>query len=391
MVLGVTGSIAAYKAAEIASTLCKKDIDVRVIMTKAACEFITPLTFETITANPVVNDMFNCNTPWEVEHIALAKRADVFAVAPATANFIGKYAHGICDDMLTTTAMATKAQLVIAPAMNSQMYMSQANQLNMNILKDRGCIFVEPNSGLLACGDIGIGRLEEPEPIVAVIMNHIYPPKLDFKGKHVLVTAGPTRELLDPVRYISNKSSGKMGYAIAQAVSERGADVVLITGPTQLDPPKNVRLVRVESSEQMFNAAMAYFESCDICIKAAAPADFTPEHYVEFKIKKSNDVLPLSLVKTKDILSALGEKKGNRFLCGFAAETNQVEEYAMGKLSKKHLDMIVANDVTMPGAGFNVDTNIVTMYFAQGDKRSLSIMPKRQVADEILSEILRRI
>lgn len=389
MVLGVTGSIAAYKAVEIASRLKKRGVGVYVIMTRSACEFVTPLTFETITAHPAACDMFHRETPWEVEHVSLAKRADVFLVAPASANFIGKYCHGIADDMLTTTAMAARAPMLIAPAMNTNMYLSAANQDNMRTLAERGVRFVEPDSGLLACGDIGPGRLAGVDAIVETTMGLLFP-KRDYEGLRVMVTAGPTREAIDPVRYISNRSSGKMGYAVAAAAAGRGAKVTLISGPVHLAPPAGVEVVQVQSTQEMYEAALDCFERCDVAVKAAAPADFTPCERVDHKIKKGEGDLVLALRKTPDILSALGERKQKQFLCGFAAETNDVEAYAQGKLERKNLDMIAANDVTRPGAGFDVDTNAVTLFFREGGKLECE-GTKRQVAETLLDEIRKRL
>ena len=390
VVLGVTGSIAAYKAVEIASRLKKRGVSVYTVMTAAAKRFVAPLTFETITGHPAADDLFSRETPWEVEHIALAKRADVFLVAPATANFIGKYAGGIADDMLTATVMATAAPVLIAPAMNSQMYLSAANQANMRLLRERGCRFVEPESGTLACGDVGVGRLAEPETVVEAVMALLErgERQQDLAGKRVMVTAGPTREPIDPVRYLTNRSSGKMGFAVAEAARDRGAEVTLIAGPTAIAPPAGVRLLRVTTTAEMKEAVTREFEGCDIAVKAAAPADFTPVQTAENKIKKQGDSeLVLHLKQTPDILAALGKQKKEQFLCGFAAETRAVEEYALEKLQRKNLDMIVANDVSAPGAGFDVDTNTVTMYTRDGQALTSS-GSKRQVADAIWDRIL---
>lgn len=386
VLLGVTGSIAAYKAVELASALVKKGVDVTVVMTEAAARFVAPLTFETITKNPVATGLFSRERPYEVEHIALAKRADVFAIMPATADFIGKYANGIADDMLTTTAMAVTAPVLIAPAMNSAMYSCAANRANMALLKQRGCRFVEPEEGLLACGDVGVGRLADIDSLLVAIMAALYP-KRDFSGKRVLVTAGPTREMLDPVRFLTNRSTGRMGYAVAEAARDRGAKVVLISGPVELHPPAGVRLIPVVSTNDMLEAVLSEFENCDCAIKAAAPADFTPEEYSEGKIKKTGAKgLTLKLKKTPDILKKLGEVKENRVLCGFAAETGDLSEYAKEKLERKNLDMIAANDVSRTDAGFGTDTNAVTLYFADGSSKEYS-GTKRYVADCILDHI----
>lgn len=386
-VLGVTGSIAAYKACDIVSRLRKQDVDVRVILTRAGAEIITPLALETISANPVVVDMFHRETPWEVEHIALAKRADVFLVAPATANFIGKAAHGIADDMLTTTILATRAPVLIAPAMNVNMYENPVVQENIEILKKRGWQFIEPDAGLLACGDVGKGRLAEPEAIVAAAMALLYP-RQDLAGKHVLVSAGPTQERIDPVRYITNRSSGKMGYAVAEAAAARGARVTLVSGPVTLPAPKGVERVNVVSSRDMFEAIHAAFDACDALIMAAAPADFTPAVTAEQKIKKNGrEGMTLELAATRDILKSIGERKGAQRVMGFAAETEHLAENAAKKLNAKNLDMIAANDVTAAGAGFAGDTNAVTLYKRDGSAEHSGIMQKRALADWLLDRL----
>ena len=386
-VLGVTGSIAAYKACDIVSRLRKQDVDVRVILTRAGAEIITPLALETISANPVVVDMFHRETPWEVEHIALAKRADVFLVAPATANFIGKAAHGIADDMLTTTILATRAPVLIAPAMNVNMYENPVVQENIEILKKRGWQFIEPDAGLLACGDVGKGRLAEPETIVAAAMA-LLEPRQDLAGKHVLVSAGPTQERIDPVRYITNRSSGKMGYAVAEAAAARGARVTLVSGPVTLPVPKGVERVNVVSSYDMFEAIHAAFDDCDALIMAAAPADFTPAVAAEQKIKKNGrEGMTLELAATRDILKSIGERKGAQRVMGFAAETEHLAENAAKKLNAKNLDMIAANDVTAAGAGFAGDTNAVTLYKRDGSSEHSGIMQKRALADWLLDRL----
>ncbi len=388
VLLGVTGSIAAFKAVELASALVKKELDVAVVMTKSAARFVTPLTFETITKNPVATGLFSRERPYEVEHISLAKRADVFAIMPASANFIGKYAHGIADDMLTTVAMAVTAPVLIAPAMNSAMYLSAANAANIKLLKERGCVFVEPAEGLLACGDVGVGKLAEVDSLVSAILAALFPKK-DFEGKRVLVTAGPTREMIDPVRFLTNRSTGKMGYALAEAARDRGASVVLVSGPVNLAPPAGIRVVNVLSTLDMQKAVTAEFEGCDCAIKAAAPADFTPQKYSGDKIKKTEaDGMTLTLKKTPDILASLGEIKGDRVLCGFAAETKELGAYAVEKLRRKNLDLIVANDVSRADAGFGTDTNSVTVYLADGSFTEYS-GTKRAVADRVLDEVFK--
>lgn len=386
VVLGITGSIAAYKAAEVTSRLKKSGVDVRVILTKAGAEFITPLTLETLSANPVVSDMFLRDTPWEVEHISLAKRADVFLVAPATANFIGKYASGIADDMLTTTIMAARCPVLIAPAMNTNMYCSDANKSNMELLKRRGCMFIEPDEGFLACGDVGKGRLADPAQIVDIVMRVLYP-KRDLEGLRILVTAGPTREEIDPVRYITNHSSGKMGFGIAQAAAKRGANVTLISGPVALKTPDGARRVDIVSSSELYDAVDSHYDNCDILIMAAAPADFTPSRKAAHKIKKRDlESMSLELMPTRDILASMGSKKGRRVLVGFAAETENLLENAVLKLQKKNLDMIVANDITASGAGFQSDTNSVTLILSNGMVKDSGLLSKLDIADWLLDE-----
>ena len=390
VVLGVTGSIAAYKACDIVSRLRKQGVDVHVILTRAGAEIITPLALETMSANPVVVDMFHRENPWEVEHISLAKRADVFLVAPATANSLGKAAHGIADDMLTTTILATRAPVLVAPAMNVNMYENPVVQENIALLKKRGWHFIEPDAGLLACGDVGKGRLAEPEAIVAAAMELLYP-RRDLAGKHVLVSAGPTQERIDPVRYITNRSSGKMGYAIAEAAAARGARVTLISGPVTLPVPEGVERVNVISSQDMFEAVQAAFDSCDGLIMAAAPADFTPAAFAEQKIKKNGrEGMTLELAATRDILKSIGERKRQQRVMGFAAETEHLAENAAKKLEAKNLDMIAANDVTAAGAGFAVDTNAVTLYKRDGSSEQSGTMPKRALADWLLDRLFEK-
>ena len=387
-VLGVTGGIAAYKACELASRLRKAGADVFVIMTENACEFVRPLTFETLTNHPVVTDTFARPETWEVEHIALAKRADVFVIAPATANILAKMACGIADDMLSTTVLATKAPVLIAPAMNTGMWENPATQQNVETLRSRGVRFVGPEGGYLACGDSGTGRMSEPEAIFAQI-EKILMPKQDLKGLRVLVTAGPTREALDPVRYITNRSSGKMGYAIAEAARDRGADVTLVTGPVSLAKPRGVACVQIVTTRDLYDEMTARCGDMDIVIQAAAPADFAPEKVSEQKIKKqSGGKLTLALAQTPDVAAAVGGmKKPGQILVGFAAETEKVKENAAEKLKKKNLDMIVANDVTEKGAGFDVDTNVVTFITKDGQE-TLPCLPKRQVAEALLDRAI---
>ena len=388
VVLGVTGGIAAYKACEVASRLRKAGADVFVIMTKNACEFVQPLTFETLTNHPVVTDTFARPETWEVEHIALAKRADVFVIAPATANILAKMACGIADDMLSTTVLATKAPVLVAPAMNTGMWENAATQTNAETLRGRGVRFIGPEGGYLACGDTGKGRMSEPEEIFAEI-EKILLPKRDLMGLRVLVTAGPTREIMDPVRYITNRSSGKMGYAIAEAARDRGAEVTLVTGPVNLGRPQGVSCVEIVSTRDLYDEMTARCGDADIVIQAAAPADFAPEKASQQKIKKQGDgKLMLTLTQTPDVAAAVGKmKKDGQILVGFAAETEKVKENAVEKLAKKNLDMIVANDVTEKGAGFDVDTNVVT-FITRGGQETLPCLPKRQVAEALLDRAL---
>ena len=388
VVLGVTGGIAAYKACELTSRLRKAGAQVHVIMTENACRFVAPLTFETLSNHPVVTDTFARPDTWEVEHIALAKRADVFVIAPATANILAKMAHGIADDMLSTTVLATRAPVLAAPAMNTGMWDHPATRENVETLKRRGVHFIGPEGGFLACGDTGAGRISEPEAIFAAI-EEVLSPRQDLSGLRVLVTAGPTREKLDPVRYLTNRSSGKMGYAIAQAARERGAQVTLVSGPTALPAPEGVERVDIVSTQDLYDAVTARCGDMDIVIQAAAPADFTPVRAAEQKIKKQGDgSLTLEMKQTPDVAAAVGRmKKLGQILVGFAAETEDVMKNAQGKLKKKNLDMIAANDVTVPGAGFDVDTNIVTVVTRNG-RETLPCLPKRQVADALLDRAM---
>ncbi len=389
VVLGVTGGIAAYKACELTSRLRKAGAEVFVIMTKNACRFVSPLTFETLSNHPAVTDTFDRPATWEVEHIALAKRADVFVIAPATANILAKMAHGIADDMLSTTVLATRAPVLAAPAMNTGMWENAATRENVDRLRARGVRFIGPEGGFLACGDSGAGRMSEPAQIFDAIAETLFP-RQDMKGLRVVVTAGPTQEKIDPVRYISNRSSGKMGYAIAEAAAGRGADVTLVTGPTRLDIPRGVKAVAIQSTQDLFTAMTACCPEADVVIQAAAPADFTPAAVAGEKIKKQgDDDLVLTLRQTPDVAAQVGRMKHpGQTLVGFAAETNDVLQNAEGKLAKKNLDMIVANDVTAPGAGFDVDTNIVTFLTREGTE-TLPCLPKKPVAEELLDRVMR--
>ncbi|CVK19734.1 bifunctional phosphopantothenoylcysteine decarboxylase/phosphopantothenate--cysteine ligase CoaBC [Sporomusa sphaeroides] len=386
IVIGVAGGIAAYKAVEIVSRLKKAGYTVYVIMTKAATEFVTPLTFREISGNPVVADMWEEPKTWNVQHIALASRADLFLIAPATANIIGKIANGIADDMLTTTVMATKAPVILAPAMNTNMYLNPITQQNLNKLAGLGYHIVEPASGMLACGVDGPGRLPEPADIVKKVKSLLQGNR-DLAGKRVLVTAAGTREPIDPVRYIGNHSSGKMGYALAEAAAARGAEVILVSGPSSLACPAGITVTKVETAAQMREAVLAEFDTVDVVIKAAAVADYRPETAADQKIKKTGNTLTLSMIKNPDILRELGERKKHQLLIGFAAETQELLSHAQEKLIKKNLDMIVANDVTLPGAGFNTDTNIVRVIHKNGQIEELPQLTKRQVAEILIDKI----
>jgi phosphopantothenoylcysteine decarboxylase / phosphopantothenate---cysteine ligase len=386
IVLGVTGGIAAYKAVELLRLLTKAGANVHVIMTNAATEFVTPLTFQTLSMNPVATSLFNLISEREIGHITLADRADLVVIAPATANLVGKLANGIADDLLTTTVMATKAPVLVAPAMNVNMYQNPAYKENEERLKARGVLFVEPATGLLACGWEGEGKLQEPAVIFEEALRALAPK--DLAGERVLVTAGPTREEIDPVRFVSNYSSGKMGYAIAAAACRRGAEVTLVTGPTCLAEPFGVATVQVVSAREMRDVVLAEFPGSTVVIKAAAVADYRPAERAAAKIKKRTAPLCLELVKNPDILEELGKKKGERFLVGFAAETGDLLENASKKLADKNLDLVVANDIGQPGAGFNCDTNIVKLLFKGGRVEELSLMEKGKVAGVILDRIV---
>ena len=388
VVLGVTGGIAAYKACELLRLLQKQGIDVFVVMTKNACRFVAPLTFETLSGHPVAVDTFERPATWEVEHIALAKRADLFLIAPATANIIGKMACGIADDMLSTTVMATRAPVMIAPAMNTGMWESAAVQQNIRTLEACGVQIVTPATGHLACGDSGEGKLEDVAVIADRAVSLLRRPH-DLEGVRVLVTAGPSREPLDPVRYVSNRSSGRMGYAIARAAQRRGAQVTLLSGPVALDCPAGVTLVPFLTTQELLEQASALAPRQDIVIQAAAPADYRAREVAAQKIKKQGgEELVLHLVENPDVAAALGkEKRADQVFIGFAAETNDVLEHARTKLARKNLDMIVANDVTQPGAGFDVHTNIVTL-ITQANTTPLPLLTKDEVADRILDRAL---
>ncbi|MFB6497492.1 bifunctional phosphopantothenoylcysteine decarboxylase/phosphopantothenate--cysteine ligase CoaBC [Bacillus haynesii] len=387
ILLGVSGGIAVYKAAALTSKLVQAGANVKVIMTKSACEFVSPLTFQALSRNEVYTNTFEEPNPRVIAHIDAADWADLVIVAPATANVIGKLASGIADDMLTTTLLATTAPVWIAPAMNVHMYDHPAVQRNISILYKDGYRFIEPSEGYLACGYIGKGRLEEPERIVQLAESYFSNEKSGLlEGKRVLITAGPTREQIDPVRFFSNRSTGKMGYAFAEEAARMGARVTLIAGPTALDDPAGVDVIHVQSAEDMYQAALSVFDESDIVIKTAAVADYRPKHVHDQKMKKKDGGLVIELERTKDILKALGERKTKQILVGFAAETQHVEDYAKQKLETKNLDMIVANNITAEGAGFGTETNIVTVFHRDGKKTAHPLMSKREVAAEVLKE-----
>lgn len=388
VVLGVTGGIAVYKACELLRLLQKRGIDVFVVMTQNACRFVAPLTFETLSGHPVAVDTFDRPQTWEVEHIALAKRADLFLIAPATANIMGKMACGIADDMLSTTVMATRAPVLVAPAMNTGMWENAAVQQNVKTLRARGVEIVAPVSGHLACGDSGAGKLEDVAVIAERACELLFAKK-DMEGLRVMVTAGPSREALDPVRYISNRSSGKMGYAIAQAAQKRGAEVTLLSGPVAIEAPLGVKLVPFTTTQELLDRASELAREQDLLIQAAAPADYRAKEVAPQKIKKQGgEPMTFTLVENPDVAATLGKaKRSEQVFVGFAAETNDVLAHAKDKLARKNLDMIVANDVTRPGAGFDVDTNIVTLITKDGQE-ALPMMSKAEVAQRILDRAL---
>ncbi len=390
IVLGVTGGIAVYKAVDLVSRLRKQGAEVRVVMTEHAQQFVTQLTFKEISGNAVAVSMWNANQEFNVEHIALAAWADLFLVAPATANIIAKMAHGIADDLLSTTLVAAQRPIIVCPAMNTGMYENPVTKENMEKLERRGVHVMPPGIGLLACGTSGPGRLPEPQEIVAFVSNFFARRNGDLTGKKVLVTAAGTREPIDPVRFVGNRSSGKMGYAVAECAAARGADVVLVTGPSALQPPDNVQVIAVETTGEMLDACLKEYEYADIVIKAAAVADYRPREVAAQKIKKQNDDgLTIVMDKNPDILKLLGSKKKHQVLIGFAAETQNLLDNAREKIIKKNLDMIVANDVTAVGAGFNSDTNIVKFLYPDGSVVSLEQMPKQKVAANILDEAVK--
>ncbi|NLJ65076.1 MAG: bifunctional phosphopantothenoylcysteine decarboxylase/phosphopantothenate--cysteine ligase CoaBC [Christensenellaceae bacterium] len=388
VVMGVTAGIAAYKSLAVVSGLKKLGAEIDVIMTENACNFVSPLSFQTLSGRPVTVDMFKEPAFWEVEHIALARKADVFLVAPATANFIGKYANGIADDMLTTTVLATKASVALAPAMNTAMWEHIAVQENISKLKQRGALFIGPASGMLACGEVGAGRMESPEEIIKFVSDKLLY-KEDLKNINIIVTAGPAKEAIDPVRFISNHSSGKMGYAIADAAKARGANVTLVSGASSLPVPKGVEFLPFNSTADLLSIMQSNYSRADIIIQAAAPADFTPKEVSPIKIKKAGrETISLELSPTVDIAKEIGEKKqSGQVFIGFAAETNNGNENAIRKLDDKNLDLIVLNDITQEGAGFNGDTNIVCFITKDGSEQ-LPLMTKQEVAHKLLDRAL---
>lgn len=388
VVLGVTGSIAAYKMANVASMLVKLHADVHVIMTENACQFITPVTFETLTGNKCMVDTFDRNFQFHVAHISIAKKADVLLVAPASANVIGKLANGIADDMLTTTAMACTCQKIVAPAMNTNMYHNPILQDNLKKLEGYGFTVIAPEKGLLACRDIGDGKMPSEDVLVGYILREIAHEK-DLAGMKVIVTAGPTQESVDPVRYITNHSTGKMGYELAKAAMLRGAEVTLVSGVTNLEPPMFVDYVQVKSAGDMFEAMKSRFLDNDIIIKAAAVADYKPKNYSDEKTKKKDGEMSIELDRTQDILKYLGEhRREGQFYCGFSMETQNMLENSRVKLDKKNIDMVVANNLKIAGSGFGTDTNVVTM-ISKEEEIQLELLSKAEVAHKILDEILK--
>lgn len=390
IVVGVTGGIAAYKACDVVSKLKKLNANIHVVMTESACEFVNPMTFQTLSNNFVINDMFKEPKTWEVEHIELAKKADAFLIVPATANFIGKLASGIADDMLTTTVMATRAQVIVAPAMNTNMYTNKIVQDNIHKLSDLGYMFIEPASGRLACGDIGPGKLADVDDIIKYVVTFFEEKSTDkdLVGRKIMISAGPTIEAIDPVRYITNRSSGKMGYAIAKRAVARGAQVTLVSGKTDLDIPKGLaKFIAIESADDLYKNLVSEFDSNEVVIQSAAVADYKPKSYSDKKIKKKDSDLCIELSRNKDIAHELGKIKGDKVLVGFAAETNDILENAAKKVKKKNLDFIVANDLTKQGAGFATETNIVKIIDADGRINEYPKLLKSEVGDKILDKV----
>lgn len=387
ILLCVTGGIAVYKAAALTSKLVQAGAEVKVILSESAMKFVAPITFQALSRNEVYTDTFDEKDPKVIAHIDLADWPDLILVAPATANTIGKLANGIADNMITTTLLASTKPVWIAPAMNVHMYDHPSVKANLSRLSEMNYSFIEPGEGYLACGYVGKGRLEEPEKIVELVSNYFNQDKKLLLHKKIIVTAGPTREKIDPVRYISNHSSGKMGYAIAEEAARLGAEVLLVSGPVQIAPPKGVKLVKVESAADMYEAVLKEYDGADAVIKTAAVADYRPKIAYDQKMKKSSDDQVLELERTKDILFELGQRKTHQVLIGFAAETENVEKYATGKLAKKNADLIVANNVTVPGAGFGTDTNLVTLFKKNGESIELPMMSKKAVAQKLLEEV----
>ena len=386
IVVGVTGGIAAYKAVEIVSRLKKLGANVDVIMTDGATKFVTPLTFQSLSQNHVTVDLFKEPKVWEIEHISLAQKADMFIIAPATANIIGKVANGIADDMISTTILATKAKVVFAPAMNTNMYTNLIFKENMKKLKKFGYEFIKPASGRLACGTYGEGKMAEPATIVKYIENKFM--NKDLEGKNVIVTAGPTVELIDPVRYITNHSSGKMGYAIAEEAKLRGANVTLVTGPTNLEEPNGMDVIKINTTEEMFKEVEKKFENCEILIKAAAPLDYKPETFSENKIKKNGNGLEIKFIRTLDILHHFGQIKKKQIIVGFAAETENLIKNAKIKIAKKNLDIIVANNISLEDAGFKSETNIATILDKYGDEVEYTKLTKVELSKIIIDKVI---
>lgn len=386
VVVGVCGGIAAYKVVDMVSRLKKLGAEIDVIMTSNAQKFVTELTFRSLTHRPVVTDMFEKPAQWDVRHISLAAKADLFVIAPATANIIGKLASGIADDMLTTAVMATKAPVLIVPAMNHNMYANPIVQQNIEKLKSLGYLFMEPDTGVMAEGSSGKGRLPEPPAIVEEVVRVLNPVR-DMEGFKMLITAGPTREPIDPVRYISNNSSGKMGYAVAEAAVRRGAVVLLVSGPVSIEKPEGAEIINVTTAQEMYDAVMNNYKDYDCIVMVAAVADYRPKKVSELKIKKDSSFDAIELEKTIDILNELGKIKGSRILAGFCAETDNLMENAMNKIQQKNLDLIIANNVTLEGAGFGTDTNIITIIRKDGTVIDLPLMSKLSAADKIIDEI----
>ncbi|OEH91210.1 bifunctional phosphopantothenoylcysteine decarboxylase/phosphopantothenate--cysteine ligase CoaBC [Bacillus solimangrovi] len=388
ILLCVTGGIAVYKAVALVSKLTQAGFQVKVLMSESAQQFVTPLTFQSMSRQHVYTDTFDEKDPQGIAHIDLADWADLVVVAPATANVIGKYANGIADNMITTTLLATTAPVWIAPAMNVHMYDHQAVKDNINRLYERGIQFIEPSEGYLACGYVGKGRLEEPEKITAIISSYFNEKeKQPLKGRNVLITAGPTREKIDPIRFFTNHSSGKMGYALAQAASKLGANVILVSGPTNLTPPSNVKTINVNTAQEMYDAVMEHANASEVIIGAAAVADYRPRQVYDEKMKKKDGSMIIEFERTQDILKTLGQQKMNQILVGFAAETERLEEYALKKLQSKNADLIVANNVSEKDAGFATDTNRISIFNRNGINKVLPLLTKEQASIEILKEV----